>query len=310
MPVFAVDLAAQKMRGWEKDGEPFRLMLNHGCAIPAEASRVHGYTREILERDGVAPAEAYEEFATYAGGLPVVAYNLEYDWDKVLLPEWKRLGIPQIGVPGFCALKLAQRLLDPVPAGNCKLQTLRQYYRWPENGAHTALGDVLTVIDLMQQVLRPLAEKRGLDTWEKIVGFAGDEWFPSRLSFGKFKGRLYQEAREDAELRSWLEWLAESTNERSSAMGRWYLGQLASGATLEDATFLDVDMPGDTGGSGGGLVVFRHPGLEHYQRLIEAARSRLADLELDYGVEKSKVDSVRSRKGSTRALACGFQRPR
>lgn len=65
---------------------------------------------------------------------------------------------------------------------------------------------------------------------------------------------------------------------------------------------------------------------------IEAARSRLADLELDYGVEKSKVDSVRSRlfgalrpyyqerdrlrlliqyrKGSTRALACGFQRPR
>ena len=42
-------------------------------------------------------------------------------------------------------------------------------------------------------------------------------------------------------------------------------------------------------------MVFRHPGLEHYQRLIEAARSRLADLELDYGVEKSKVDSVRSR---------------
>ena len=42
-------------------------------------------------------------------------------------------------------------------------------------------------------------------------------------------------------------------------------------------------------------MVFRHPALEHYQRLIEAARSRLADLELDYGVEKSKVDSVRSR---------------
>ncbi len=104
-----------------------------------------------------------------------------------------------------------------------------------------------------------------------------------------------------------------------------YLGQLASGTTLEDATFLDVKMPSDAGGSGGGLVVFRHPGLEHYQRLIEAARSRLADLELDYGVEKSKVDSVRSRlfgalrpyyqerdrlrlliqyrKGSTRALA-------
>jgi hypothetical protein len=93
---------------------------------------------------------------------------------------------------------------------------------------------VLTVIDLMQQVLKPLAEKRGLDSWEKIVAFAGDEWFPSRLPFGKFKGRLYQEAQEDAELRSWLEWLAESKNERSSAMGHWYLAQLENGCGLED----------------------------------------------------------------------------
>ncbi|MEO8616797.1 MAG: 3'-5' exonuclease, partial [Luteolibacter sp.] len=145
-PIFTVDVAAQLMRGWESDGEPFRRMLNHGCVIPPEVSRVHGYTREILERDGSPPEEVYQDFGEYAGSLPVVAYNLDYDWDKVLLPEWKRLGISQIGVPGFCALKLAQRLLDPVPAGNCKLQTLRQYYRLPENGAHTALGDVQTVI--------------------------------------------------------------------------------------------------------------------------------------------------------------------
>jgi DNA polymerase-3 subunit epsilon len=296
-PVFAVDLAAQKMSGWEKDGEPFRRMLNHGCKVSAEASRVHGYTREILERDGGVPAEVYEEFAAYAGGLPVVAYNLEYDWNRVLLPEWKRMGISSIGVPGFCALKLAQRLLDPVPAGNCKLQTLRQYYRLPENGAHTALGDVLTVIDLMQQVLRPLAEKRGLDTWEKIVGFAGDDWHPSRLAFGKFKGRLYQEAREDAELKAWLEWLAESTNGRSSAMGRWYLRQLQNGCGLEDAAFLDLQFQEAAVETSvaAGLVVFQHPEMELYQRLVEASRNRLAELELDYGIEKSKVDSVRSR---------------
>jgi hypothetical protein len=45
-------------------------------------------------------------------------------------------------------------------------------------------------------MLKPLAERRGLNTWEKIVAFTGDEWFPSRLPFGKFKGRLYQEAGE------------------------------------------------------------------------------------------------------------------
>ena len=302
-PIFAVDLAAQKMQGWEKDGEPFRRLLNHGCAIPDEAARVHGYNREILERDGSPPEDVYEAFAAYAGKLPVGAYNLEYDWDQVLLPEWKRLGIPQIGERGFCALKLAQRLLDPVPAGNCKLQTLRQYYRLPESGAHTALGDVMTVIDLMKEVLRPLAEKRGLDTWEKIVEFAGDEWFPSRLTFVRFKGRLYQEAREDAELRSWLEWLAESSNEKSSSMGRWYLGQLENGNGLEDAALLDLRIQQTAGDSATGLVVFGQPEIELYQKLVEAARVRLAELELEYGIEKSKVDSIRSRLfGALRAF--------
>jgi DNA polymerase III epsilon subunit-like protein len=294
-PVFTLELAAQKMRGWVKNGKPVRFLLNHGCVIPPEASRVNGYTREILERDGSPPEEVYKKFATYAGKLPVVAFNLEYDWDKVLVPEWQRLGIPQIGVPGFCAFKLAQRLLDPVPAGNCKLQTLRQYYRLPETGAHTALGDVQTVIDLMQQVLRPLAERRGLTTWNKIVAFTQDEWFPSRLLFGKFKGRLYQEAAEDDELRSWIEWLAESTNERSSAMGRWYLAQLAGGASLEDVALIDLQVSQEENNAAAGLVVFQHPEAGLYQQLVESSRARLAELELEYGIEKAKVDSVRSR---------------
>jgi hypothetical protein len=31
-PIFALDLAAQKMRGWKKIGKPFRFLLNH--AVP------------------------------------------------------------------------------------------------------------------------------------------------------------------------------------------------------------------------------------------------------------------------------------
>jgi len=225
----------------------------------------------------------------------VASYHLEYDWDEVLLPEWNRLGIGEIGTRGFCALKLAQRLLDPVPAGNCKLQTLRQYYRLPGRGAHTALGDVDTVIDLMQQVLRPLAEKRGLETWAALRDFTDDEWYPSRLPFGKFKGRLYQEATGDADLKSWLEWLAESSNDRSSTMGSWYLAQLAAGVTLDDTALLDLDNGRDGGGVSAGLVVFQHAEVEQYRRLVESARNRLADLELEFGIEKSKVDSVRAR---------------
>src|SRR6266700_1225032 len=34
-PLFVVELAAQRMRGWTPDGEPFRKLLNQNADIPA-----------------------------------------------------------------------------------------------------------------------------------------------------------------------------------------------------------------------------------------------------------------------------------
>lgn len=225
-PIFVVELAAQRMCGWCPEGAPFHRLLDHGVAIPDEAARVNGYTREILERDGDHPRTVYDEFSAYVADHPLVAYNLSYDLDQVLRPEWQRLGTDPIGRPGFCALRLTQRLLDPVPAGNYKLQTLRQFYRLPQRGAHTALGDVETVGDLLQQVLRPLAKARDLTTWDALVDFAQAPWYPSRIAFGKFKGRDFRDAHRDSELYAWVKWLAASSNPRSAAIGRWYLEQL------------------------------------------------------------------------------------
>ncbi len=282
-PIFVVELAAQRMRGWTPHGEPFRKLLNQNADMPAEASRVHGYTREILERDGEPPVQVYREFAEYAGNLPLVSFNLEYDLDEVLKPEWRRLRVASIGALGLCALRLAQRLLDPVPAGNCKLQTLRQYYRLPERGAHTALGDVQTVADLFAQVLLPIAEHRGLHTWEKLAAYAAEEWYPSRIAFGKHKGRLFQEARKDSELRRWLDWLASSSNARSAKMGRWYLHQLEIKAQPQDDDTLFA-----------ALVVYVNPELAELRQLVASERARLAELETDYTKEKSRVDAMQA----------------
>ena len=294
-PIFVVEIGAQRMRGWTPEGPPFRRLLNQNADIPPEASRVHGYTREILERDGENPFDVYTDFARYVGGVPLVAYNLTYDLDGVLLPEWQRLGVPPIGKRGFCALKLAQRLLDPVPAGNCKLQTLRQFYRLPERGAHTALGDVETVADLFGQVLRPLAEERGLHTWEQLVGFTEASWFPSRIAFGKHKGRDFREAINDPDLRGWLEWLAASPNQRSATMGQWYLSQFdrfEAHHRKGHASFAGVSA---AGGAGNGIVVYVDPDVEELKRLIAAARSRLADLEAEYTRERHQVEVTQSR---------------
>ncbi|MGP8019822.1 MAG: exonuclease domain-containing protein [Limisphaerales bacterium] len=320
-PIFVVELAAQRMRGWSAEGEPFRKLLNQNQEIPAEASRVHGYTREILERDGEPAQQVYREFAAYAGNLPLVSYNLEYDLDEVLQPEWRRLRIAPVGQRGFCALRLAQRLLDPVLAGNCKLQTLRQYYRLPERGAHTALGDVQTVADLFANVLRPIAGHRGLDSWEKLAAFAAEEWYPSRIAFGKHKGRLIQEARKDAELRRWLDWLAGSANARNAKMGRWYLRQLEKDLPADATVFATAGIDGKRGkvsfnpktevvttraslprttpvfglkAGQAALVIYVNPELEELRQLVSGARARLAELEVDYAREKSRVDAMQA----------------
>ncbi|MGM1052489.1 MAG: exonuclease domain-containing protein [Pseudomonadota bacterium] len=107
-PIYVVELAAQRMRGWSPEGLPFHRLLNHNTDIPPEASRVNGYTREIIERDGEPPLKGYNAFADYVDGQPLVAYHLRYDLDNVLRPEWELLGIEHIGRPGFCALRLAQ----------------------------------------------------------------------------------------------------------------------------------------------------------------------------------------------------------
>jgi DNA polymerase-3 subunit epsilon len=285
-PIFVVEIAAQRMRGWQVEGEPFRRLLNHGTAIPPEASRVHGYTREILERDGDDPRAVYRELAEYVGNRPLCAYNLRYDWDEVLLPEWQRLEISPIGVRGFCLYELTQRLLDPVPAGNCKLQTLRQYYGLPARGAHTALGDVETVVDLVQQVLRPLCEARGLKSLEALQSFTAAPWFPARIPFGKFKGRHFREAATDPALREWLTWLAESQNPRSQAMGRWYLEQMEKAPQAAETVAAVV---------GAAVVVYANPDVARMKALIEAARQRLAALEAEYTTLRQAISVTQAR---------------
>ena len=295
-PVFVVELGAQRMRGWEADGPPFRKLLNQNCDIPPEAARVHGYTREILERDGEPAREVYEAFREYVGGCPMVAFNSEYDLDRVLHPEWARLGIAPIGSAGFCALRLAQRLLDPVPAGNCKLQTLRQYYRLPERGAHTALGDVGTVADLFSQVLRPIAEQRGLETWAQLVSYAGEEWYPSRIAFGKYKGKSITEAHTDAEFYRWLESLAQSSNPRNARMGRWYLRNTREAA--QPSLFVAWESGGESADGDApdkGLVLYVNPELHRLRGLVDAARARLAELEAGFTVEKAQIGALKAR---------------
>lgn len=169
-PIHVVEIAAQRMNGWDPVGEPFRVLLNHGVPIPPEATAVHGYTTEFLRLHGKDPLVAHARFREFVCGLPLVAHNLSFDWNRALFREWQRLGLEPAGQRGFCTMMLSRRLV-----GECKshrLDTLRDAFRLSPDDRHRAFADVKALVELFRRVFRPRLETTGLETFEAIAKFS------------------------------------------------------------------------------------------------------------------------------------------
>lgn len=289
-----VELAGQKMRGWEPVGQPFRELVQPHMDWLTGVSASHRYSRDVLERDGEPLSSVVVKFSEWCGDFPLVAFNLEYHLNQVLRPAIEELRYASLAHnEGFCLLRLAHRLLDPVPAGSCALDTLRKFYRLPELSISGCRADLQTSVHLIEQVLRPILEDFGLVEWASIRRFAQEEWYPTRLIFGKHKGKAFFDASHDRELRDWLERLTESSNPQSAAMGRWYIRSLSQPPTQAGARFAQPERNGNSHFSHN-LAVYMDPRVPQLRQLIEAARQRLADLEAEYTSQKSRVSALQS----------------
>lgn len=169
-PVYAVEIAAQRMMGWEPFGEPFRILLNHDVPIEPMAEALHGYSRAYLREHGQNPVAAHQAFHGYAGSLPIVSYNISFDWNRVLQPEYIRLGVPCSGTRGFCAMTLARRVITETD--NHKLETLKNHFRLSVGPSHKGLNDVQVVVRLFQSIFRERLETSGIRGFETVAQFS------------------------------------------------------------------------------------------------------------------------------------------
>lgn len=169
-PIHVVEIAAQRMRGWEPVGEKFRVLLNHNVPIPSVAVAIHGYTQEFLRENGEDPLQAHARFRDFAGHLPLVAHNLSFDWNRALQPEWLRLGLPPTGQRGFCSLMLSRRVVDETKSYS--LDSLRRTFGITSNFAHRAFADVDSLAALFGQVFRVRLETAGISTFPDLVEFS------------------------------------------------------------------------------------------------------------------------------------------
>jgi len=169
-PICTVEIAAQRMVGWLPVGEPFRVLVNHDVPIDPGAQAVHGYSREFLRRNGTDPRQAHLAFHAYAGDLPLVAYNISFDWNRVLEPEYARLQVPTTGRRGFCAMTLARRTIVETP--NYRLDTLKRHFQLGDERSHQALNDVFSVVRLFERVLQRRLAGMGLQDFAAVAAYS------------------------------------------------------------------------------------------------------------------------------------------
>ncbi len=294
---YVVEIAAQKMRGWKREAAPFYQQLKPRGEVSDETSALFGHSFETLELDGESPDRVYRDLSVYAGDSFWVAYELDASWE-LLAADWRNFCAAAGAKPGFCAGTLVRKVLDPLPPNHCKLETLRQFYQLPERSPLSALSQLDSLLDLLLNVIRPLTENRGVRTWEQLTGFVAEPWYPTRLPFGKFKGRLFQDALEDDEMARWLEWLSASKNPESAAMGTWYVGRLRllsadfKQPEAESALDLIADQPVSTPDQDGAshLTPYSDTELESLRRQVEGKRTRLAKLQAAYTVDKRALE--------------------
>jgi len=169
-PICAVEIAAQRMRGWDPIGEPFRALLNHDVPIDPMAEALHGYSRAYLRKHGQDPVSAHAAFHDYARTLPIVSYNISFDWNRVLEPEYVRLGVPCTGARGFCALTLARRVITETD--NFKLETLKNQFKLAEGPSHKGSNDTRAVVRLFQTVFKDRLVPSGVVGFDNVAEFS------------------------------------------------------------------------------------------------------------------------------------------
>ena len=110
--------------------------------IPPGATAIHGITRDKLVGK---PRfrEMWPRVLAFIGRRPVVAHNASFDRD-VIHGELTRAGLARPGLPLYCSLKLARRVLPKPVVPNHKLPTLATYLHVPMP-THRASADTVAL---------------------------------------------------------------------------------------------------------------------------------------------------------------------
>lgn len=143
-----VELAA--LKGDEEFYRILRPTKPETWARLEAAAKIHGVTRDRIEREGIDAALAYEEFRQFVDGCVVVGHNLEaFDWPLIL--NQSRLNFNIAGLAD--TLEISRRVLK---LNRYKLENVVEALKVPRREAHRAMEDVRMTADVLDELKKLL----------------------------------------------------------------------------------------------------------------------------------------------------------
>jgi DNA polymerase III subunit epsilon len=161
-------------------------IANPECEIKLEATAVHGFSNEFVQKNGRDTESVIREMLSIMTALwhqyrcPLVVVNAPFDY-TVLNQELIRLRIGRIedyDLPPIIDTLTCDRKLDVYRRGKRSLTATAAAYGIPIQGAHTAIGDIKCAINLARAmaVKYPSFGSCDMQRLQMLQAMAHKEW--------------------------------------------------------------------------------------------------------------------------------------
>lgn len=116
------------------------------------SEKVHHIRDERLQREGVEPARALQEFCDFAKGSVIVGHNVVFDL-TILASQLRRLELPALDIPAFYdTLDIYRRFYPQLP--NYKLEYLGEAFHVKHKSSHDAFDDICATAEILIHAVR------------------------------------------------------------------------------------------------------------------------------------------------------------
>jgi CRISPR-associated protein Cas2 len=151
-----IEIGAIKVLEGQVEGE-FHALVNIQKSIPPHIRKLTGISDEMLEREGKQLAEVLPLFLAFAGDLPMVSHNADFDLG-FLRSGCESCGLPLFSNQRIDTLALSRQVVDGV--ADYRLATLLGYFKIEATGIHRSAKDCLTTKQLYEKLIELYLEER------------------------------------------------------------------------------------------------------------------------------------------------------